>query len=111
MRHRLIERLDEAHETTTCPVLLKEKVNNTNEEAKQYMMHAESKYQRIRSGRIPFSANSSIWIKRAQVYRSLFRLHVKKIRNKGNLKRVARKCGIQHPMLCWKPKSDSEYVS
>jgi hypothetical protein len=71
VRHRLIERLGEAHETITCPVLLQEKIDAIDEEGKQYMVHAESKCRRIKSGRIPFSPASSIWIQRAQVYRSL----------------------------------------
>ena len=62
------------------------------------MVHAESKCQRIKSGRIPLSPDSSIWIQRAQVYCSILRLHAKKIKNKGNLKRSARKCGIRQPM-------------
>ena len=98
VRHRLIERLGEAHETTTCPVLLQEKVDTIDEESKQYMLHAEPKCQRIKSGRISFSPDSSIWIQRTQVYCSLLSLHAKKIKNKRNLKGAARKCGICWPM-------------
>jgi len=98
VRHRLIERLGEAHETITCPILLQERIDAIDEEGKQYMVHAESKCRRIKSGRIPFSPASSIWIQRAQVYYSLLRLHAKKSKNKGNLKRSARECGIHRPM-------------
>ena len=45
----------------------------------QYMIAAEKKYRKIKSGRIPFSPEASTWIRRAQVYRSLLRLHAGKI--------------------------------
>ena len=61
------------------------------------MMAAEKKYRNIKSGRILFSPEASKWIRRAQVYRSLLRLHAGKIRNIGNLKRAARRCGIEEP--------------
>ena len=62
------------------------------------MPAAEKKCRRIKSGRIPFSPEASKWIRRAQVYRSLLRLHAGKIRNRGNLKRAARRCGVEDPM-------------
>ena len=62
------------------------------------MRHAEKKCRKIKSGRIPFSPDSAIWIRRCQVYRSLLRYHAKKIRNRGNLKQTARRCGIRNPL-------------
>ena len=62
------------------------------------MVKAEKKCRRIKSGRIPFSPESSVWIRRCQVYRSALRYYAGKIRNKGNLKRAARRCGIQRIM-------------
>ena len=66
----------------------------------QYMCAAEKKCRRRRgkSGRITFSRQASKWIRRAQMYRSLLRLHAGKIRNIENLKRAARRCGIEKPM-------------
>ena len=58
------------------------------------MLHAEKKCRHIKSGRIPFSPDSSKWIRRAQVYRSILRFHAEKIRNQSTLKRVAMRCGI-----------------
>ncbi len=58
------------------------------------MLHAERKCRRIKSGRIPFSPEVALWIRRTQVYRSLLRYHGGLIRNRGNLKRTARWCGI-----------------
>ena len=63
------------------------KVNNIDEESKQYMVHAESKCQRIKSGIIMFSPDSSIWIQRAQVYCSLLRLRAKKIKNRRDFEK------------------------
>ena len=62
------------------------------------MIAAKKKCRKIKSGRIPFSPEASKWIRRAQVYRSLLRLHTEKIRHIGNLKRAARRCGIEKPM-------------
>ena len=62
------------------------------------MHKAEKKCRRIKSGRIPFSPEASKWIRRAQVYRSLLRLHAGKIRNRGNVKRAGRRCGVEDPM-------------
>jgi hypothetical protein len=39
-----------------------------------------------------------VWIKRTQVYRSLLKCHEGQIRNRGNLKRLARGCGIVDTM-------------
>jgi hypothetical protein len=58
------------------------------------MRYAEKRCQKIKSGRIPFSPDASLWIRRTQVYRLLLRYHAGKIRNRGNLKRSARRCNI-----------------
>ena len=62
------------------------------------MKGAERRCRRIKSGRISFSPESSIWIRRAKVYRSILRYHAGKIRNRGNLRRAARRCGISNPL-------------
>ena len=62
------------------------------------MRRAEKKCRRIRSGRIPFSPEASIWIKRTQCYRSILRWHAGQIKNRGNLKRTARRVGIREPL-------------
>ncbi len=54
------------------------------------MWYAEKHCWKIKSGRIPFSPEASLWIRRAQVYRLLLRYHAGKIRNQGNLNRTAR---------------------
>jgi hypothetical protein len=69
-----------------------------DEELTQYMRYAKKKCRKIKSGRIPFSPEASMWIKRTQVYRSLLKYHAGKIRNRGNLKRSARRCGIENAL-------------
>ena len=98
VRHRLIERCGEAHESSKSREVVQDKINVIDEERKQYMRNAEKKCRRIKSGRIPFSPQASVWIRRCQVYRSLLKFHAGKIRNRGNLKRSARRCGIHNPM-------------
>ena len=98
IRHRLVESLGEAHETSTTDSEAQGRLDTIDLAGRQYMIHAEKKCRRIKSGRIPFSPESSLWIQRSQVYESLLRYHAGKIRNRGNLKRRARKCGIHRPM-------------
>lgn len=60
------------------------------------MINAERRCHRIKSGRIPFSPEVSLWIRRTQVYHSLLRYQRRLVWNRGNLKRSARQCGIQN---------------
>jgi hypothetical protein len=53
----------------------------------------------MRKGKIPFSPEASIWIKRCQFYRSLLRYWAGKIKNRGNLKRTARRMKIENAFL------------
>jgi len=62
------------------------------------MHHAERNCRKIKSGRIPFSPEASLWIQRTLCYRSLLRYWAGKIRNKGNLLRQARRCHIGDPL-------------
>lgn len=98
-RHNVIQRIGQAHESSPSKLVAKVKCNKIDEEVKQYMTGSEKRCRRIKSGRIPFSPESSKWIRRAQVYRSMLRYHAGKLRNRGNLKRSARRCGIENPFL------------
>ena len=62
------------------------------------MRFAEKKCRKIKSGWIQFSPEAAMWIKRSQIYKSILRYHAGRIQNKGNLKRAARRCGIDHPL-------------
>ena len=93
-RHRLIERLGQLHNTCTSRRSFRRGLNKLDRQSREIMLHAEKKCRRIKSGRIPFSPEAALWIRRTQVYRSLLRYHNGQIRNRGNLKRSARRCGI-----------------
>jgi len=95
IQHRLIERLKEAHTKSSTFEEVAEKVIKIDTEGEQYMKHAEKICRKLKSCKIPFSPEASIWLRRVQVYNSLLKLHKGKIRNKGNLKRSARRCGIE----------------
>jgi hypothetical protein len=69
-----------------------------DEEGKAYMRHAEKICRKIKSCRIPFSPEAALWIKRVQVYYSLLRYHKGRVKNRGNLKRAARRCNIPNPL-------------
>ncbi len=62
------------------------------------MQNAEKKCQKIKLGRIPFSPEASLWIRRTQVYRLFLKYHAGRICNQGNLKRTARRCNIPDAM-------------
>jgi hypothetical protein len=62
------------------------------------MKHAKKVCRKIKCCRIPYSPEASIWIRCAQVYYSLIKLHKGKIRNTGNLKWAARRCNISNPL-------------
>ena len=77
-KHKIVERVGQAHENSTSKASLNIKLDKIDEEQKDYMLHAEKKCRRIKSGRILFSPNSSKWIRRDQVYTSILRFHAKR---------------------------------
>lgn len=97
-RHKIMERFhtvchsDEPEEVKTF------KIEKIDTEAKDYMRRGDKKCRRIKHGRIPFSPEAVVWLKRTQVYRSMLRYFAGKIRNLGNLKRSARRSGIHRIM-------------
>ena len=98
IRHRLIERLHEAHTGEYTAEERARRVIIIDEEGKTYMRHAEKICRKIKSCRIPFSPEAAIWIRRVQVYYSLLRYHKGRVKNRGNLKRAARRCNIPNPL-------------
>ena len=97
LRHRLLERLVTAATSNDSQSDIAQKLNKLDQEGEAYMKHAEKKCRRLKSGRIPFSPEASLWIRQTQVYRSLLRWHNGKIQNYGNLCRTARRCQINAP--------------
>ena len=98
IQHRLIERLHEAHTGDYTAEERAKRVIIIEEEGKAYMRHAEKICRKIKSCRIPFSPEAALWIRRVQVYHSLLRYHKGRVKNRGNLKRAARRCNIPHPL-------------
>ncbi len=94
LKHRLIERTGAAHTSSKSRRKVVKRLNRPNDEFGQYMRHAEKKCRKIKSGRIPFSPEASLWIRRTQVYWSLLKYHAGRIRNRGNLKRMACRCNM-----------------
>ena len=98
LKHKVIERAGILHRSNCSRRKYTRRITRLDNELTQYMRHAEKKCRRLKSGRIPFSPEASLWIRRTQVYRSLLRYHAGKIRNRGNLKRSAKRCGIEHAL-------------
>ena len=97
VEHKLNSRLIEAERHGKSVEEVRKKVNGVDADSMQYMKHAEKKCRKIKSGRIPFSPEASVWIRRRQVYESLLRRLDGKIKNRSNLRRSAQRCGIQSP--------------
>jgi hypothetical protein len=104
VQHRLIERLHEMHMSNLGQKKKTKRVCAIDRAGKEFMKHAEKVCRKIKSCCIPFSPEALIWIRHAQVYYSLLKLHKRKIRNKGNLKWVARRCNILNPLGLLIPK-------
>ncbi len=96
-RHRLIEKLGEAHSGSTDKEGVRSKIGKVDESSLQFMKLAEKKCRRLKSGRICFSPESVVWIKREQIYKSLLEYQLGRNKYRGNLKRAARKQGIKEP--------------
>jgi hypothetical protein len=70
-RHRLIDKLGEAHMEGRSKEDVQSKITIVDNTSMQFMKHAAKKCRRLKSGRICFSPESVIWIKREQIYKSL----------------------------------------
>ena len=93
-----MERLVAAHQSSPITAVVKQQIDTVDLEGMQYMAHCEKKCRRIKSGRIPFSPDLSVWIRWSQVYRSILRFHAGLIQNRSNLKQADRRCGIPQPL-------------
>ncbi len=91
--HRLIERIGELHTKHKSRRKFQQGLNKLDKLSKDLMINAKKKCRKIKSGRIPFSPEAALWIRRSQVYWSLLCYHNGHIRNRENLKRTARRCG------------------
>ncbi len=61
-RHRLIERLGSLHTTCKSKQEFRRGLNKIDKLSKELMLNAERRCRRIKSGRIPFSPEASVWI-------------------------------------------------
>ena len=85
-QHNIVQRLGATHELSTDRSTVMENVDKIAKETKHYMTNAGKKCHESKSGRIPFSPDSVVWIRHSQVYRSILRYHACLIYNRGNLK-------------------------
>jgi hypothetical protein len=74
------------------------KVIAIDNKGKSYMRHAKKICRKIKCCKIPFSPEALILIQRVQVYHSLLRFHQGRVKNRGTLKRAARRCNIPNPL-------------
>lgn len=97
LTHRIIERMGAAHEQSATNEEAKQRLDAVDEEFKEYKKCAESGCRKIKSGTIPFSPESEIWIRRLRVYATLLSSHSGSRVSRGNLIRSARRASILRP--------------
>eukprot|EP00956_Cyclotella_meneghiniana_P027275 scaffold60862_cov41-Cyclotella_meneghiniana.AAC.5 len=111
-QHKLHEKLHSCFDEDLSREEKKERLDKIDEEAKQYMLHAEKTCRKIKCGQIPFSPEASLWIKRTQFYRSLLRFWNGKGKNRSNLKRAAQRCNRSKTHSLFLPKKlEPDYVN
>ena len=96
--HRLIETAGQLDRSNCSERKYIKGLIRLDTELTHYMRYAEKRCRKFKSGCILFLPEASLWIKKTQVYRSLLKYHAGKIRNRGNLKRSARRCGIENTL-------------
>jgi hypothetical protein len=97
LQHRLLEQMVQAASSNETKEKISAQLNKLDKEGEAYMKHTEKKCQKLKSGRIPFSPEASLWIRQSQVFWSLLQWHAGKIRNRGNLQCTAWRCQINAP--------------
>ena len=98
IQHKITQKLNSLRESGTSGSTLQHQLDAIDNTISQLMHCAERNCRKLKSGRIPFSPEASLWIKRTLCYRSLLRYWAGKIKNKGNLLRQARRCRINDPL-------------
>ncbi|KAL7502125.1 hypothetical protein ACHAWX_000462 [Stephanocyclus meneghinianus] len=73
IRHKVNSRLIAEDYPLVSKETVKLRVDKIDEETKQFRRRAEKKCRKLKSGRIPFSLEASIWIRWKQVYETLLR--------------------------------------
>jgi hypothetical protein len=71
IKHHFIERIRKAHVSSRSRRSFTKCLNGLDKELDNYMRFAEKHCCKIKSGRIPFSPEASLWIRQTHVYRSL----------------------------------------
>ncbi len=87
--HRIIDRLNKVHQQGGTPETIQKKLDSIDNTVAQLMHRAKKHCRKLKSGRIPFSPEAAMWIKRTLCYRALLQYWAGKVKNKGNLKRQA----------------------
>ena len=86
-----------AHSEGRSKEHIQSRIAKVDGERMQFMKHAAKKCRKLKSGCICYSHESVIWITREHIYKSLVGYHLGRNKNRGNLKRAARKQGIKNP--------------
>jgi hypothetical protein len=79
--HQLIERIGQLHTKHKSRRKFQRGLNKLDKQGKDLMINAKKKCRKIKSGRIPFSPEAALWIRRLQVYQTLLCYHNGHIRN------------------------------
>jgi len=72
-QHRLLEKLEQVGASNLSHDEASRRVNAIDKDSKQYMVNAERKCRKIKSGTIPFTPETAALLRRRQLYQSLLR--------------------------------------
>ena len=74
-------------------------LENLDQLTEKIVLGAEKRCRKLNAAHCKFSPQVKEWLDRCHAFRALLWLKTgKKVRNKGNVKRFARQCGIINPM-------------
>ena len=84
-QHRIITQLNAIHQQGRSTDQIQQKLDTIDKKLAQLMHHVEKNCQKMKSGRIPFSPETAMWIKRTLCYRALLCYWAGKAKNRDNL--------------------------
>jgi hypothetical protein len=98
LQHRLIKKLGKGHSQSNSVEEIQSRINEIDQQSKQYMKHAENNCRKLKSGRICFSPESVIWIKREQICCLLGGIKIRLHKEQREYEKISKKATDPKPL-------------